>query len=107
VFTPQTKTLQVPSPIDDRGLTVKYQQRHAKLQGELGETIECPDVLWPALTSYVAYKVFSHMNSVESSMKAQEFMATYESTCNDATTQDLVNSSISQANSRFHRGGWR
>jgi len=107
VFTPQAKVLQVPNPIGDLIYNVRYQQRHPKLSGELGENIECPDVLLGALTSYIAYKVYSHMNSAESSAKAQEFMATYELNCNDAVDRDLVNGSISQTNVRFERGGWR
>lgn len=106
VFTPQAKILQVPNPVQDKCLNVRYQQRHTKLQGELEERVECPDVLLVALTSYIAFKVFSHMNSAESTAKAGEFMQAYEAACNGVVDRDLVNSSTSQTNTRFERGGW-
>lgn len=106
VFTPQAKLLQVPNPVGGNFLSVRYQQRHAKLQGVLTEEIYCPDVLVGALTAFIASKVFSHMNTAESNAKAQDFAATYESVCGETTDRDLVNSSISQSNIRFSRGGW-
>ena len=106
VFTPQVKTLQVPNPVRGEFLSVQYQQRHPILIGELSETIDCPAVLEGALTSYIAGKVYSHMNSAESSAKAQEFMAAYEATCAGVVDMDLVNSSVSQSNERFGNGGW-
>jgi len=107
VFTPQAHVLQVPNPIHGRVLNVRYQQRHDKIQGELDENIWIPDVLLGALTSYIAYKVFSHINTVPSTAKSQEFMATYEAFCTEVVDRDLVNSSISQSNLRFGRGGLR
>lgn len=105
-FTPQAKLLQVPNPIQDRCLNVRYQQRHEKLLGKLDQYISLPDVLEGALTAYIAYKVFSHMNTADSNSKAQEFSGTFESICTEATDRDLVSSSISQSNTRFSRGGW-
>lgn len=106
LFTPQVKLLQVPNPADDQFLSVRYQQRHDKLLGDLTQMVHCPDVLEGALTAYIAYKVFSHMNSADSNAKSQEFNSTYESICGEITDRDLVNSSISQSNIRFYRGGW-
>lgn len=106
VFTPQTKLLQVPNPIYGKFLSVKYQQRHSEIHGKLDEEINCPDILLGALTAYIGYKTFSHMNSGDSNKKSQEFNATYETVCNEVVDRDLVNSSISQSNVRFHRGGW-
>lgn len=106
VFTPQAKMLQVSNPNSGRFLSVRYQQRHPKLQGDLGELIECPDVLVEPLTSFVAYKVFSHMNSADSNAKSQEFLAMFERGCNEAVDRDLVSSSVSQINTRFAQGGW-
>lgn len=105
-FTPQAKVIQVPQPLDETFLSVRYQQKHPKLSGDKSEEITCPDILVGALTSYIAFKVFSHMNSADSTQKAQEFMGMYESLCAEATDRDLVNSSTSQSNTRFSRGGW-
>lgn len=107
LFTPQAKLLQVPNPVEDQFLSVRYQQRHYVLaQGNLSQEIFCPEVLWGALTAYIASKVFSHMNTADSSAKAMEFKADYEAICSEITDRDLVNSSISQSNVRFYKGGW-
>lgn len=106
LFTPQAKVLQVPKPLDETFLSVRYQQRHRPLTGDLKQHVVCPEVLLGALTSYIAYKVFSHMNTADSNQKAQEFLSMYEAVCVEATDRDLVSSSISQSNTRFARGGW-
>lgn len=106
VFTPQVKMLQVPNPVTGMFLNVKYQQRHPILSAELSDYIELPDVLETALTSFIAYKVFSHMNSQDSTSKAQEFMSLYEATCNEVVEREMFNLSISQTNARFEEGGW-
>jgi hypothetical protein len=106
VFTPQAKQLQVPNPSYGAALNIHYQQRHTILSGNLSDIIELPEVLEEALTSYIACKVFSHMNSENSSQKAQEFLNAFEAVCNEVVDRDLVNSSISQTNTRFCRGGW-
>lgn len=106
LFTPQANLLQVPHPRPEGGLAVLYQARHPKIQGDLEETIEVPEILLGALTSYIAYKVFSHMNTQDSTAKAQEHMAVYEAICAEAVEKDLVNTSISSSNARFHQRGW-
>lgn len=114
VFTPQVNVLQVPQPVyrhsssvsGVRYITVLYQARHAKLLGDLQEEICIPDIILGAFTSYIAYKVFSHMNTTDSTAKAQEYLGMYESICADVTDRDLVNSSISTSNESFHERGW-
>jgi hypothetical protein len=106
LYTPQAKVLQVPNPIQDSPLSVCYQQRHTEIQGDLNEGIFCPDVLVKALTSYIAYQVFDDMNSVDSSAKAQNYLAKYEAICAEVVDRDLVGSSTSQTNTRFECGGW-
>lgn len=106
VFTPQAGVLQVPVPVDGQTLSVMYQAKHVKLQGDLEELIELPDFLVEAFTSFIAYKVFSHMNTQVSTSKAQEHLTMYESVCTEATDKDLVNISVSTPTSKFRRGGW-
>jgi hypothetical protein len=106
VFTPQSKCIQVPNPIDERMMSVSYQARHNPLLGELGEIIDIPDVLMSALTAYIAYKVYSHMNTQESTAKAQEHITMYEAICKSAEEGDLLGTSISVTNTRFEQRGW-
>ena len=107
VFTPQVDVLQVPRPVTGVALSVLYQAYHPTIyHHDLEAEIVLPNVLSSALSAYVAYNVFSHMNTQEATSKAQEHMAKYESICVEVETQDLVNSSSSQTNSRFAKRGW-
>lgn len=106
VFTPQATVLQVPIPIAGQSLSVLYQAKHPKLQGELDELIELPDFLVEAFTAFIAYKVFSHMNTQTSTAKAQEHLTMYESLCTEVVDKDLVAISVSTTCSKFYKGGW-
>lgn len=112
LFTPQANVLQVPEPISGSQLSIVYQAKHKKLtiddadDIENGTTIEVPDVLYGALKAWIAYKVFSHMNTQESTAKAQEHLANYESICMDAIEHDLVNSSVASTNTKFEQRGF-
>lgn len=106
LFTPQANLLQVPRPHDHDGISLIYQAKHRKLTGAPDEEIALPEVLLEAFNAYIAYKVFSHMNTQESTAKAQEHLMLYEALCVEAETKDLVNTSISTSNTRFHARGW-
>lgn len=108
VFTPQAKVLQVPRPFHGQSLSVLYQAQHEPLDyTKLEQPIEVPDVLREAFTAYIAYKVYSHMNTQESTAKAQEHMAIYEAICQDVIDKDLVSTTISDTNTRFQKRGWK
>jgi len=108
VFTPQPLILQVPDPVSGLGLSVQYQAKHPTLTGgdSGAEEIELPEALHSALTSFIAYKVFSHMNTKDSAGKSQEYFATYTSICRDVQENDLVNTSLSNSSAKFHYRGW-
>lgn len=108
VFTPQSTVLQVPEVVPGGILGIEYQARHVPLQVEDPDAdIELPEVLEGALSSYVASKVFMHMNTQESTVKGQEHMLNYESICQDVIERDLVSSSYSTTNTRFAKRGWK
>ena len=107
VFTPQAQVLQVPWAESDKHLSLLYQAKHAVLpDGDPHAIIELPEVLHGALTAFIAYKVYSHMNTAEASNKAAEHMSVFASICEDALTKDLVSTSILPSNTRFHKRGW-
>jgi hypothetical protein len=107
VFTPQANLLQVPCVHPGRFLSLIYQARHPKLTTDLNSIVELPDILVGALTAYVAYKAYSHMNTEVSTAKAQEHMSLYESVCADAVDKDLINATVSTNNLKFSKRGWR
>lgn len=107
VFNPQSNVLQVPFPIPGQSLALEYQAKHTKLDHcRCDEDIFLPDVLWRALKAYVASKVCSHMNTAEMTAKGQEHQIIYDMICQDVVEKDLVNTSSSTTNTRFHKRGW-
>lgn len=108
LFTPQPKMLQVPDPRQGQILNVLYQARHPKILYVVGgETfIDIPDSFIEALTSYVAYGIYSGMNTQDSNAKAQEHFMMYEAICSELEAKDSAGLSISQTNTRFERRGW-
>lgn len=107
LFTPTGKILQVPNPKTGVSLSVLYQAKHPELLPDNeNQEIHLPEVLEGALVAFIAYKVFSHMNTDVSTAKAQEHMSVYASVCDEVEQHDLVNSSISTTNSCFRKRGW-
>lgn len=107
VFTPQPLILQVPHPRDGELLTVFYKARLEPVKaGNLGQLIDLPDVLHKALRSYVAFKVFSTLGTVEAAQVAATHFSSYEATCKEAEALDLVNTSVVPTNTRFQRNTW-
>lgn len=106
VFTPQALLLQIPTAWNGQVLSLMYQASHPKLTDVPHSIIHLPEVLHGAFTAYIAYKLYSHMNTQESTAKAQEHLNMYSSICADVVEKDLVATSILQSNSRFHKRGW-
>jgi len=106
LFTPQPTTLQVPIDLDETWLGIKYQASHPKLINDLDSIIELPDVLHGALFTYIAYRIYSNMNTEGSSAKAAEHLARYELELIDVRNTDMINTSVSYSNIKFHNNGW-
>lgn len=107
VFTPQANVLQVPEPQAGVALSVHYQARHPELHADrLSDQIYLPDVLVGALTAFIAYKTYSHMNTQESTAKGQEHLATYEFVVSSVAESDTASTSVSSTNTRFTLRGW-
>lgn len=100
--------VQVPYPVPGEMLSIVYQARHPELQfGVDNQEIRLPDTLHEALSCYVAYKVYSHMNGAENAAKGQEYLTLFSSILAEATEKDLVNTSVSTTNSKFNERGWK
>jgi hypothetical protein len=108
LYTPQHNTVQNPSAKLNEVLAIHYQAKHAKLvwDATADQTIYLPDVLEEALTSYIAYKVYTDMNTPDSTAKAQEHMGMYDNICNEVVDRDLVNSSVAGTNIKFAKRGF-
>lgn len=107
VFTPQPLILQVPFAKDGAILTVLYKAKLEPLSAtELDRDIDLPDVLHKALRSYVAFKVFSTLGTVEAAQVAATHYSSFENACVEAETLDLVNTSVVPTNTRFEQNSW-
>lgn len=107
LFTPQPNILQVPNPVQGQILGVVYQARHPVLAyDDMDACVEVPIVLEEALTSYIAHKVYFNMNGQENVAKAKDLLGIYEGICADVIDKDLVNSSSSTTQYKFHERGF-
>lgn len=114
VFTPHSELIQVPNPVNEGFLSIEYQANHPKIVGKMteegidykDEVINIPAVLHSALYSYIAYNVFSHMNTPENTNKASEHLQLYTQTIAKVVTKDLVSESRAFSNTKFYKGGW-
>lgn len=110
LFTPQPYILQVPAPIQGEAMSVSYQARHLELvdsgDGYLDQQISLPFFLEGALTAFIGYKVYSHMNGQENMAKSQEFMVTFDQICTDAEDRDLVNQTFHTTHCKLESRGF-
>lgn len=110
LYVPQANVIQNPNPLPGEVLSIGYQAMHPKLVCNSIEpvdyTIELPDVLLGAFRAYIAYKIYTNMNTAESTAKADEHMSIYENICAEVKDTDMVNSSLSNTNIRFNLNGW-
>ncbi len=110
VFTPQPDTIQVPNPVANIALAVTYQARHRPIIDHGNEVLlqefQIPFFLEPAIQSYIAYKVYSHMNGQENKLISQEHLQTYEMVCIDVESKDLVNNTFSTQDTKLEMRGF-
>ena len=107
LLTPAPVVLQVPDPKAGISLAVQYQARHDILNNEdIEQEIDIPFVLEGALQSFVAYKIFSHMNGQDNQVKSQEHLNTYDGICVDVEARDLVNATFATSHHKLEERGF-
>lgn len=107
LFTPYPQVLQVPEPRAGKPLSIEYQARHITLNNDdLEQEILIPFVLEGALQSFVAYKIFSHMNGQDNQVKSQEHLNTYDGICTDVEARDLVNATTATSHYKLEERGF-
>lgn len=114
LFLPSPDTLQIPVPEAGQALGVLYQARHPKLRDMpldddddiLTQEIVIPFFLEEALKAFIGYKVYSHINGQENSVKSQEFFATFGMLCDDVDERDLANQTSSTSHDKLHDRGF-
>jgi hypothetical protein len=107
LFTPRTKTLQVPIPLRRQALSVSYQARHNRLSvDQLDAEIELPEILEGALTSYIASNVFTDMGGPENIQRGQVLMSKYEAICVEVEEKDVIGVTNSSSASVFEQRGF-
>jgi hypothetical protein len=107
VFTPMPNLLQVPGSVDYTALSLLYQAKHDELVYDDDDVeIFLPDALQPALVSFIASEIFSHMNGIENTAKGKEHLSKFDALCKEAVDNDLVSTAISNTNTNFEKRGW-
>ena len=114
VFMVQYNVLHQPKPVEGDPMYVTYQAHHVPLfvrdpitdLYEIESEFLLPPVLESALSNYVAWMVYSRINTQEAAGKAASHLMLYEEICKEVERNDLVNGSRSCTNERFSNNGW-
>lgn len=108
VFTPVFDILELQHTMPNLALSVVYQAKHPVLDFEVDpeQEINLPDFLFSALSAYVAYLYYGNLNTQEAIANSQKYYSQYNQLIAEAIEQDLVSSSYSETNTKFHKRGW-
>lgn len=107
IFTPSPAVVQVPCDCGYDALGITYQASHPKLTPQdMDAEIQLPPVLWPALRSWIAYRVFSAIGTEAAKMTAAEHFAAFQRVVDMVKEQDLVSNSQSVSTHKFQNNGW-
>jgi len=111
LFTPQPRVLQVPHSYAGMALSISYQANHPKIAytesgSDFTQSVYVPESLSSALSAYVAYKVYSGINSQENAVKAAEYLKMFETICMECLEYDLIGTQSSSSTERFIKRGW-
>jgi len=111
LFTPQDTVLQVPYPENDNTLAVIYRAMpeavsHSGLTDPTTVTLALPFQFLPALTAYVAYKVFESTPTIKQGVNTgNEYYAKFVAACDLITSLGTLNTD-NQINTKFESNGW-
>lgn len=96
-------------PIETRTLgmvyTVTYQCNHTKITKD-DDSIVLPQHLVGVLHSYVAYKIFSNMNTESAVSNANKYLQDYQLSLQDLTAESLVQPEHTLFNNKFRNRGF-
>lgn len=100
--------LAINTTYTDEVLVVIYQASHPRIQNtdNGNKVIELPEVLNGALTAYVAYKMYSGMNTAESVTLASGYLAMFNTVCAEVLDTDALNLSTGNTSNKFDSRGW-
>lgn len=105
VNVPRTVILPVEVPVDEL-LYVKYRASHPTIVLEDDTFIEAPPSAFEAIKAYVAYKEYAAMNTETSVAKGQEYLALFNSLCNELVDRDTIGVTEDNHDNRFENRGF-
>lgn len=106
VFTPEPDVIQIPKPVAGRTMAIVYQAGPAKVIEDTDELVDVPDALIPALRHYIAYLVYSNMNSQQNLALGQIHLSRYEEHCMRLENESFFNTDFIATNQNFKNNGW-
>ena len=106
VYSPQATILHVPEVEPGKVLCIGYRAAPNKITGEFDQEIEIPVSLVPALTAYIAFLVYSNLNTQEGRVIAQDHLQMFNNICDLASFNGTLDNSFATCADRFHVNGW-
>ena len=109
MLTPSPNKLRVPAVLVPQTLTVEFQAKAEPIVQEtidLEFEIDIPEVLYPALTAYIAYEVYRAMNGKEHAAIAAGHRDRFEELCAEVELKDVLSVERTGKFSKFDMRGW-
>jgi hypothetical protein len=107
IFTPSFNVIELQHSIVDMPITITYQAKHPELsQDDLDAEIELPYFLYGALCSYVAYLMYSNMNTQEAVQNGTKYLNNYQMILQDLEQNDIMQQTYSDFSAKFHSRGF-
>lgn len=105
-FTPMYNVLELPANFPAGMVSVLYRARHKKVIYEENTNIELPDVLFDALANYIAYKLYTNLNTEVSVQNANKYLTEYNNLIESVKTNGIVNPDYNPDFNKFYERGW-
>lgn len=110
-FTPNPDTIQIPYPVDGNVAAIIYRANHIRIPTDTVDAksvnIELPTVLENALAAHVASRVFVSLGSVTSGQLSSYYGKLYQAEVAQVERLNLLQSSESNSDIKFEKGGWK
>lgn len=110
-FTPNPDTIQIPFPVDGNLGVIMYRANHPKISLDTTDpssvTIDIPAVLEGALAAHVASRAYVALGNVTSGQLSSYYAQVYQSEINQVERLNLLQSSESNSDIKFAKGGWK
>ena len=106
ILTPKYNEIEVPTTFYGGILSVVYRARHPVVTYEDNDVIDLPEPLFDALANYIAYKLYSNINTETAVGNANKYFTEYSNIIDELIQSGVLNTDCTEAYAKFYQRGW-